>query len=270
MKTNTLKNRIAAAALVVSMGFSTAATAELIAWQDFQLNTLVTSPIDGSGGSASDAAANASFGTTAPGTVFDSGQGLAWVASYADGNSGSGGPISGNDAGDLIGVVDENTFPGAQPSIPGLGNDLFDAGNRPATWFHSEDGDGLISLAFAAIDITGLTNLSMSFLWAANQAGSWESEDSIQVLVNDTVVFSRVGSELDLGLGFTDFQLEDIDLSAFEGESLEITVNFESNGGAEDLGFGDLQVFGTAIPSPGSMAIIGVGGLALVARQRLR
>ena len=262
------RHRIILAPMLCAAAAATA-HAEVIAFQDFQINTRVLSPLDGTGGAGSDAAANASFGTTAPGTFYDSNRGLRWTASYSNGASGSGGPIVGDESGDVIGVVDDATFPGSQPApFVGVSNDLFDAVNRPGRWFHIDDSDGLITLAFDPINTTNFTDLAMSFAWAANQQASWESEDSFRVLVNDIVVFSRVGSELDLNTDITEFLTVDIDLSQFDGQPLSIVARFETNGAAEDIGFSDLEITGTLIPAPAAAFPLSLFSAFAASRRR--
>ena len=227
----------------------------VLASQDFEGNSLTTQRVytDGS-----------TFGTDA-GTFSDSGSGLGWTTSWTQTLSFAG-PSTGNSTtGDVIGVAD-NSF---------SRNDLSGAGNA-SNYFLADDVDGTLMLSFDTVDATGAAGLALVFDWAAADDG-YEAGDFFRVRVNGDVVFEVAGNDLDgdssngalPAPSFSgQFVTESVDLSAYDGQMLDIDIEFKSNAAGEDFGFDNLFV--TAVPLPGGGLLAGVGLAAVVSRRTRR
>lgn len=232
--------------------FAAPSNAVVLARQDFEANTHARG-IDNS----------ADFGT-APGTFFD-GTGLPWMATAI-----GPGPVSGIDSGDLIGVVDTSTV-----ATAGNGsNDLSGAANATGNWFHVDDADNAIAIAFAPVDTHRMTGLALDFTWAAHAADYEPVENFFEVSVNGTSVFDVVGDDLETGPFVDSFAAQTLDLSAFTGQPLNITFTLATNSATEDLGFDNVVVSGTPVPfapqvSAGLVAIATLWSLRAL-RRRLR
>ncbi len=245
--------------LVVSVIPATATASTVLAMQDFEGNSL-TFGLDGTGDDAADMAANASFGTTALGTFFDSGLGLAWTATFEDSANGTDSPIDvGGEGGDVIGVVDVSV----DSAINGTGSvDLVEATNITGNWFNVDDADGNIVLSFETVDATGFLDLTFDFDWAANSTG-YEDADFFDISINGESIFNVSGDALESGPFVDNFAGPTLDISAFDDSLLDIVVTFSTSAGGEDIGFDNLLVSGTVIPEPSSIVLAGLGGVAL-------
>lgn len=220
----------------------------VLASQDFEGNSLTTQRIyvDGSG-----------LGTDA-GTFSDSGSGLGWTTSWTQ-TFGFTGPSTGNPAsGDVIGVAD-NSF---------SRNDLSGAGNA-SRFFLADDVDGTLLLSFDAVDATNAAGLVLLFDWAAGDTG-FEDGDFFRVLVNGDVVFEVAGDDLDgdssngalPAPAFSgQFVTETVDLSAYDGQMLNIDVEFSNTAFGEDFGFDNMFVTAVPLPGAGGLAFAGLAGV---------
>ena len=249
---------------VCALAFAqTAVAGTMIASQDFESNSLT---VGFDGNTANDAAVNAGFSTTT-GVAFD-GLGLGWTASI----SSSSAPITDNDSGDLIGVVDSSITSGPNLSP----NNLRNATGIQGKWFHVSDADGTVSVAFDSIDTTGFADLMLEFIWAAHDT-DYETGDGFDVSVNGTSVFSEEGDSgtstetLASGPQTDNFTAVSLDLSAFDGQAIDLVFSISNNSGTEDIGFDSVVLSGTAtVPEPAAFACFAIGcmGMTLVRRRR--
>lgn len=245
----------AALLTVLSAAPVSAATVTLIAAQDFDDNSLAVG-VEGNG----------TIGT-AIGTYSD-GTGLGWTAAYLAGPNGDNGPVLGTEDGDLIGVVSATS-----PVTVGNGsNDLAAATGTDGQWFHADDTDGTVALSFDTVDATGFSALTLGFSWAVNGEG-YERDDFFDIAVNGTSVFNVGGDDLETGPYVDAFTAPPaLDLSAFDGQTLDVVVSFSTSSGSEDIGFDNLAIFGeaAAIPLPTPALLLGAGLLALAPLRRRR
>jgi len=228
-------------AIVAMTGIAGAAAAQVeLASQTFDDNSTAPQITD-----------NADFGSL-QGQFFD-GTGLGWGLSFTDTRgTGSGGPVDGSESGDFIGVTDFTGEVGAFPT--------------PAQGFQWNDTDGLVTLSFDAIDATGFTDLALDFGWFVTETG-FEDEDFFAVEVNGDRIFEVRGDNLESGPFSGDFGFPSLDLSAFDGLSA-VNIDFlaDTNSGSETIYLDNVRV--TGIPTPGTVAMLGLGGLAAARRRR--
>ncbi|MEM7575614.1 MAG: HYR domain-containing protein, partial [Bacteroidota bacterium] len=142
--------------------------------------------------------------------------------------------------GDYFGVAATNIFT----------ND-FGAGNAPpegSQGFFMEDVDGLVTMTFDDVDLSGTTNPEVSLRYFLD--GSWETDDLFQV----SVVTSNCGAATTLDLINTSGQDIDlisptiegswlplsINLSSFVGCTATLTISFSANAASEELGIDNI------------------------------
>ena len=110
-------------------------------------------------------------------------------------------------------------------------------------------------------------------------AGSnFEETDFIDVHVNGNSVFFKngvgdhivgdaVGGLNDLNAPYiNNWAPESVDISAFDGQILNISFAIANNTAPEDIAFDNVTVFG--VPEPASLSLLVLGSLLLVRRQR--
>lgn len=257
-----------------------------LAFQDFEENS-TTLGLDGSGDIAADALVNATFGVSAPGTVFDSNRGLPWTATIDD-FDGGGAPVEpsrqdlediGNPAapfaededGDVLGVVDPATplgsFLSGSVDLLGEDNEGAPAAGVDGQFFNADDTDGAVILTFDPVDTAGFGALELSFDLAIESLGFEEVSDKFEVLVNGQTVFALVGDDLEAPKFADAFATETIDLSAFDGQVVTIQAVFATNTDPEDIGFDNLLLTGR-VPEPGAAGLAGVVTLVPWLRRR--
>jgi len=177
-------------------------------------------------------------------------QELGFSTSFIDTRgTGETGPVDGTESGDFIGVTG---FTGSVGS--------FTDGAQGFQW---NDPDGAVVLTLDAIDASAFTDLELTFDLFVDDTG-YESTDKFDIEVNDTNVLS---------LGETDFEgsLADVwtsyalDLSAFDGSVITIEFIGDTNAGSENFYVDNVEV--TGVPEPASIALLGLGGLALLRRR---
>ena len=177
-------------------------------------------------------------------------QELGFSTSFIDTRgTGETGPVDGTESGDFIGVTG---FTGSVGS--------FTDGVQGFQW---NDPDGAVVLTLDAIDASAFTDLELTFDLFVDDTG-YESTDKFDIEVNDTNVLS---------LGETDFEgsLADVwtsyalDLSAFDGSVITIEFIGDTNAGSENFYVDNVEV--TGVPEPASIALLGLGGLALLRRR---
>ena len=191
-----------------------------------------------------------------PGLGFD-GEGLGWT--YFTDASTPEGVTRGNDAGDVIGVVmdDSKDF--------GTTNGLFGAPGQTESFYLVEDADSTWTVAFDPVDTSGYKNLMLSFTWGVDNDGggvpagpgsNFEVDDYIEVTVNGVSVFKMDGAG-DYSLGdatgglddldapyINAFAPENVDISAFDGQILNINFAIANNTAPEDIAFDNVLISG--------------------------
>ena len=264
-------------AVIVLAIASSPASATTIAAQDFEGNSL-------SRGIPSEATA-VSLGFyddvtgvyTMTGLGFDSGVGLGWT--YSTNAAIPEGVTKGNDAGDVIGVFMDNS------RDYGTSNGLYGATGQTGSFYVVEDADSTWTVSFDPVDTTGFTDLQLGFTWAIDNDGggstagsNFEESDFIDVTVNGVSVFKvdgagdyavgdAVGGLDDLDAPYINaFTPENIDISAFDGQILNISFAIANNAAPEDIAFDNVMV--TGVPEPGSLSLLVLGCLSLFFRRR--
>lgn len=123
---------------------------------------------------------------------------------------------------------------------------------------HSPDADEDLTQTF---DFTGLTDITFSFHEWIETGGS--SFDQASVFVNGVQEYLSDGSS------GGDWRPVSLDLNAYSGLSdVEITFNLFTTAVVERVGWYIDDVGITAIPAPGALALLGLGGLAATRRRR--
>ncbi len=139
--------------------------------------------------------------------------------------------------------------------------------------FEMQDADGTMRTTFDTV-ISPLAGPRVEFEWSLCVdffvlESDWEADDRIRIWVDAD------GTELDMlnttGLDIDDLGLEGawttgfLDLTGYGHITLH--VELESNAATEAL-YLDNIMFKTGVPAPGSLALLGLGGLAAVRRRR--
>lgn len=123
---------------------------------------------------------------------------------------------------------------------------------------HGRSADENLSQTF---DFTGLTDISFSFYEYIDTGSS--AFDQAKVFVN--------GEERYLSDGSSGFAWREVvlDLNDFSGlSSVEITFNLTTTTVVERMGWYIDDVSITAVPAPGSLALLGLGGIVALRRRR--
>jgi hypothetical protein len=140
--------------------------------------------------------------------------------------------------------------------------------------FQLQDADGLMRTSFDTITSPLGAPSRVDFEWSMCldyfvQETGWESEDRIRIWVDadgtEIDILNTLGSDID-DLGIEDaWTTGFVNLTGFVNITLH--VELDSNSGSESL-YLDNIVFKTGIPAPGSLALLGLGGLAAARRRR--
>ena len=141
--------------------------------------------------------------------------------------------------------------------------------------------------SFDPVDASSFRDLTLSFTWGVDNDGggvpegpgsNFEIDDFIDVTVNEISVFRKDGAgdyilgDATGGLDDLDapyinaFAQENVDISAFDGQILNISFAIANNTAPEDIAFDNVTVFG--VPEPASLSLLVLGSLLLVRRQR--
>ena len=253
---------LALAAGVLAIADSPASAQTIIASQDFEDNSLSRGIPAEATAVALDIYDDTTGVYTMPGLGFDSGVGLGWT--YSTDAATPEGVTRGNDNGDVIGVFidDSKDF--------GTTNGLAGAPGQTGAFYLVEDADSTWTVAFDPVDTTGFTDLMLSFTWGIDNDGggstagsNFEGSDFIDVTVNGDSVFKVDGVgdfHLDDATGGLDdldadyinaFTPENIDISALDGQILNISFAIANNAAAEDIAFDNVMVSGMAAELPG-------------------
>ncbi|MEM8799939.1 MAG: PEP-CTERM sorting domain-containing protein [Pseudomonadota bacterium] len=230
------------------------ASAVIIAAQDFNDNSVLEGllPDDPTG---------------LPGFTFD-GSGLGWTLTPNDPPGGL-----------AVGVLNETIL------ANDVDNGLATASNIDGNYLFVENGLGATStvLSFDEVDTTGFENLSFAFTWAVNGV-EFEAGDFFDISINGESIFNVAASDdgpdpFEDGPFVENFVGPTLDISAFDGEALNIDVTFEADSFVEDFGFDDLVISGDVVddgeppvdvPAPGAIGLLGISlaGLAFARRRR--
>lgn len=133
--------------------------------------------------------------------------------------------------------------------------------------YELQDADGLMGMQFDTIGSTGFIDITMDLFI---QETGWESDDSIRIwaVVDGGVeidLLNTIGSDID------DLLIEGswLNLSADLSGYLEATlfVELDSNSGSESIYLDNVRWNGF-IPSPGTAAMLALGGLVASRRRR--
>ena len=133
--------------------------------------------------------------------------------------------------------------------------------------YELQDADGLMGVQFDTVTPVSFTDLTLDLFV---QETGWESDDSIRVfaIVDGGVeldILNTIGSDIDdLAIEGSWLNLT-LDLSAYNAATL--VVELESNSGSESI-YLDNIVFNGTIPTPGSVALLAMGGLVGTRRRR--
>jgi hypothetical protein len=140
--------------------------------------------------------------------------------------------------------------------------------------FQMQDADGLMRTSFDTVMNPGaLFNSRVETEWSVCidffiQSTGWEADDRIRIWVEST------GVEMDIlntmGADIDDLDIEDrwitaeLDLTGFDDATLH--VELDSNSGSESLYLDNIAF--KAVPTPGALSLLGLGGLAATRRRR--
>lgn len=141
--------------------------------------------------------------------------------------------------------------------------------------FQLSDPDGTMRTSFDTVTSPlGAPGPRVDFVWSLCldyfvQETGWESDDRVRIWVDadgtEIDILNTMGSDIDdLGIegGWNTALLE---LTGYSNVTLH--VELEANSGSEAL-YLDNIVFKTGVPTPGSLALLGLGGLAATRRRR--
>jgi MYXO-CTERM domain-containing protein len=134
--------------------------------------------------------------------------------------------------------------------------------------YQLQDADGTMGVAFDTVSALSFTDLTLDVFV---QETGWESDDSIRIfaIVDGGVeldILNTIGSDVDdLFIEGSWLNLS-LDLSSYTEATL--VVELESNSGSESVYLDNIAFNGTAIPTPGSFALLAMGGLVGTRRRR--
>ncbi len=123
---------------------------------------------------------------------------------------------------------------------------------------HSPNADEDLTQKF---DFTGLTDITLNFQeWISTGGATF---DMAQVFVNGDSLYLSDGDSHEA------WRPVSLDLNAYAGLSeVEITFNLLTTAVVERVGWYIDDVEITAVPTPGALALLGLGGLAVARRRR--
>lgn len=136
--------------------------------------------------------------------------------------------------------------------------------------FQIQDADGLMTTTFDEVNLAGYENLMLCLDYFVQSTG-WESDDVLRIWVTvdgttDIDLVNTAGSDID------DLDIEDrwitSSLSLDGYATAQLHVELDSNSGSESVYFDNILFKGDLIPTPGSIVLLGLGGLAMGRRRR--
>jgi hypothetical protein len=198
-----------------------------------------------------------------------------WAADTRGNPNGTGPVFLGNDTSDFIGV---NSFAGSNSPDVAPGGAAVSSGTEHN--FEFNDGDGRLELRFAPVDATGNTNITVSFNYWINGGTSFEDSPtdmffadltdgtttvSILSLLNGTAINAQ-GSADDGTDNWKLASISNVETLGLDISQLQLIISNDCDSSSENI-FVDNISF-TGVPTPGSMALLGVGGLVGLRRRR--
>lgn len=165
---------------------------------------------------------------------------------------------NGWDSDGYYGIVDAATwagefdYAGFSGNVLGV-NDLDDEGDN--------GNSGIESLTFDSVNISNYENVTLSFDYDLSFAGT--------ELVRYQVFVDSSGQGLNvIATTAGDYQgTISVPVTAGAG-SVYIELEYSQNGAADVFGFDNFSVQGDVIPEPATMAVLGIGGVAMAMRRR--
>lgn len=136
--------------------------------------------------------------------------------------------------------------------------------------FQISDSDGLMTTTFDTVSLAGYMNLSVCIDFFAQETG-WEQDDYFRIWVTvdgstELDLINTTGSDID-DLGIEGAWItSQISLDGYSTAQLHFEL--ESNSSSEALYIDSIRFKGDLIPAPGSMVLLGLGGLAMRRRRR--
>jgi len=132
--------------------------------------------------------------------------------------------------------------------------------------YEMQDADGTMGMSFDTVNFAGAWSVSLDLFV---QTTGWETDDSIHIWAEvdggSTVdILNTIGSDVnDRGIEGAWMSLN-LDLSAYTTATL--FVELESNSGSESIYLDNVSF--RAVPTPGAVALLGLGGLVGARRRR--
>lgn len=200
------------------------------------------------------------------------GAGIDFGSFYTDtrGNLGPRATDLGSDSSDFIGV---NSFAGSNAPDVAPDNTAVSSGSEHN--FQFNDTDGQIDLIFEPVDISGFTDVQFSLnYWIASTA--YEADDVFKIVLSDentnsVTVQNWSEPQLEANTSADDGSANwgslsfNVSTSSLTGNLITATVTVDNNSGSENI-FIDNVAF-TGVPEPASLALLAMGGLALIRRR---
>ena len=198
---------------------------------------------------------------------------------------GNAGP-TGTDSADFIGV---NSFTGDSFAMaPDLGPTGTAVGSGVEHNYEFNDGDGLLTLEFDAVEVAGFSDRTLSFYhWISDT--SFDDGDRFMAYVTDGVlthsIFDHAGVsgsddaiEARVATAEGDWTLVSVDLeallSAGFGTQLALVIGADVNASAENIYIDNIAFTGTPapapVPVPAALWLLGSGLVGLLANHRRR
>ena len=139
--------------------------------------------------------------------------------------------------------------------------------------FEMQDADGVMRTSFDMVSVPSGAPRTI-FEWSLCmdifvQETGWEADDRIRIWVDaggtEIDLLNTAGQDID-DLGIEDaWQTLTLDLTGYLSATLHVEI--DSNSASESL-YLDNIMFKTGVPTPGSLALLGLGGLAAGRRRR--
>jgi MYXO-CTERM domain-containing protein len=241
-----MKNANLALALVAGAAIASTANADLLAYWNFNASTPAAAP--GTLGVLTSTAVNAGAGT------LSIGGGLVWNTKFNTTPDGHAGTFAGNTLNSLFGDVSG----GALSVVGSIGNVSSNSVSANGGWVQF------------AISTTGYTNLVMSFAGRGTSTGFGSINSAFNTVQTSTdgVSFANFTTYESRQ---TSFQTYTFNFGAGLNNQSTVYVRLLLDGATSGNGnnrIDNVQFNATAIPAPGALALVGLGGLVAARRRR--